>query len=61
MSVDCMFIFIPSVSVEALEMLCAVVAEALAPQAFDLKTDNLLSPLQLMCDLRNPILSCIQV
>ena len=28
-------------------------AEALAPQAWDLKPDNLLSLLHLMCDLRN--------
>ena len=41
-------------SVEALEMSCAVVAEALAPRASDLKTDDLLSPLHLTCDLRNP-------
>ena len=61
MSVECMLIYILSVSVEALEMSCAVVAEALAPQACNLKADNLLSPLHLMCDLRNPSLSCIQV
>ena len=59
-SVDHMLIFTLSVSVEALEMLCAVVAEALAPQVCDLKTDNLLSPLRLMCDLKNFSLSCIQ-
>ena len=60
-SVDRMLISIVSVSVEALEMLCAVVAEALAPQACDLKADNLLSPLHLIYKLRNPSLSCIQV
>ena len=60
-SVDCMRISILSVSVEALEMLCAVVAEALAPWAGDSKADNLLSPLRLMCDLRNTSMSCIQV
>ena len=58
-SVDHMLISILSVSVEALEM-CAEAAETLAPQAWDLKPDDLLSPLHLMCDLRNPNLSCIQ-
>ena len=43
--VDFMLISILSVSVEALEMLCTVVAEALAPQACDLKADDLLRPL----------------
>ena len=57
LTVDHMLISILSVSVESLEMLCA---EALAPQAWNLKPDNLLSPLHLMCDLRNPSLSCIQ-
>ena len=60
-SVARMLISILSVSVEALEMLCVVVAEALAPQACDLKADRLLSPLHQMCDFRNPSLSCIQV
>ena len=59
-SVYCMLISILSVSVEALEMMCAAVVEALAPRARDLKADNLLSPLYLMCDLRNPNLFCIQ-
>ena len=58
-SVDCMLIW--SVSVEALEMLYAVIAEAVTPQVCDLKADNLLSPLCLMCELRNPNLSCIQI
>ena len=40
-SVDRMLISILSVSVKALEMLCAVVAEALAPQACNLKADDL--------------------
>ena len=52
-SVDSMLISILSVSVEVLEMLCAEAAEALAPQAWDLMSGNLLSPLRLMCDLRN--------
>ena len=39
----------------------AVSVGALAPWACDLKDDNLLSPLHLMCDLRNPSLACIQV
>ena len=60
-SVACMLISILSVSVEALEMLCAVVAELLVPRACDLKTDDMLSPLRLMYYLRNPSLSCIQV
>ena len=60
-SVDRMLISILSVLVEALEMSCAVVAEALAPWAYNLKADDLLTPLHLMCDLRNPSLSFIQV
>ena len=60
-SVDCMLISIVSASVKALEMLCAVAAEALAPRAWDLKPDDLLSPLCLMCDLRNSNLSCFQL
>ena len=39
-----MVISILSVSVEALEMLCAAAAEALAPWAWELKSDNLLNP-----------------
>ena len=58
-SVDCMLIYVLSVSVKALAMLCAKAAETLAPHAWDLKPDDLLSPLHLMCDLRNPNLSCI--
>ena len=38
-----------SMSVEALEMLCAAAVDALAPRAYDLKLDNWLSPLHLMC------------
>ena len=59
-SVDHMLISILSVSVKALEMLCAEAAKAVAPWACDLKFDDLLSPLHLMCHLRNPNLSCIQ-
>ena len=59
-SVDCMLIYILSVSVEALEMSCAVAAEALVPGALDLKPADLLSPLCLMCDLSNLHLFCIQ-
>ena len=44
MSVDCMLISILSVSVKALEMPCALVAEALAPQACDLKADDFHHP-----------------
>ena len=40
-SVDRMLISILSVSVEVLEMSCAVVAEALEPRAWDLKADDL--------------------
>ena len=58
-SVDRMLISMLSVLVEAHDMSCAVIAEALAPQAWDLNTDNLLSPLRQMCDLMNPNLSCI--
>ena len=59
-SVDRMLISILSVSVEALAMSDAEAAEALAPQAWDLKPDDLLCLLPLLCDLRNPNLSCIQ-
>ena len=45
---DQMLISILSVSVQALEMLCSVVAEALSPQACNLKVDDLLGPLHLM-------------
>ena len=44
MSVDHMLISILSVSVQALEMLCGEAAEPLAPRAWDLKPDDLLSP-----------------
>ena len=44
----CMLISILSVSAEALEM-CAEAVAALAPRAWDLKPDDLLSPLHLMC------------
>ena len=47
---DHMLVSILSVSVEALEMLCADVADALPPQAGDMKPDNPLSPLHLRCD-----------
>ena len=36
-------------SVEPLEMSCAEAAVTLAPQARDLKTEDLLSPLHMMC------------
>ena len=49
-----------SMSVEGLETLCAEAVEALVPRAWNLKPDILLSSLHLMCDLRNPNLSCIQ-
>ena len=49
---DCMLISILSMSAESLEILCAEAADALAPQALDLKSDNLLSVLHLMCDFR---------
>ena len=54
-SVDCMLISILSMSVEDLEMLCAGAAEALAPRPWDLKPDDLLSPLHLICDFSYPI------
>ena len=47
-TVDHIFISILSVSVEALEILCAVVAKALAPRACNLKNEDLLSPLHLI-------------
>ena len=55
----CMLISVLSVSVVALEMSCAEAAETLSPWAWYLKPDDLLSPLQLICDFRNPNLSCV--
>ena len=49
---DYMLISILSVSVEPLEMSCAEAADTLAPCAGDLKPDNLLSPLCLMCNYK---------
>ena len=46
---DHRLISILSLSVEALEMLCAAAVDALAPWADDLKPKDLLSPLHLMC------------
>ena len=57
-SVDCMLFIILSVSVKAVKMFCA---EALAPRAWKLKPEDLLSPLRLMCNLRNPNLSLYPV
>ena len=37
------------VSVKPLEMSCTEAADALDPQAVDLKAEDLLSPLHLMC------------
>ena len=48
---DCMLISILSMSIEALEILCAEVVDALAPQAGNLKPYDLIflmSPLCLM-------------
>ena len=45
---DCMLISILPVSVEPLEMTCPEVVVALAPQARDLKAEDLLSPFHLM-------------
>ena len=59
-SVDCMSMSILSVSLEALEMSCAVAAETEATRARNLKPDDLLHPLNLMCELKNPNLSYIQ-
>ena len=42
MPVDRILLDILSMSVEALDMLCAEVAEALAPRAWELKPDNFL-------------------
>ena len=44
-SVECMLISILVVSDKALEMLCAVVVNAMAPQTCNLQADNLLTPL----------------
>ena len=46
---DYMPILLLSVSVEPLEMSCAEAADALAPQSKDLKAEDLLCPLCLMC------------
>ena len=61
LSVDNMLISILSVSVKTLEMSCTEAAESLAPWVWELKPDNLLCPLHLMCDLRNPNLSFIHL
>ena len=53
----CIVIFIQSVLVEPLEMLCAEAVDALAPQAGDLKAEDLLSPLHLMCIFKKSNLS----
>ena len=60
-SVDWLLISILSVPVEALEMLCSIVAEVQVPWVWELKTDDLLSPLRLMCNLISPNLSFSQV
>ena len=52
-----MLISILSVSVELLEMLCVEAEGALAPQAGDLKFEDLLSPLHLMCVIKRLNLS----
>ena len=46
---DCMLISILSMSVEPLEVLCAEAADALASPERDLKLEDLLSPLCMMC------------
>ena len=46
---DHMLTSILSMSVEPPEILCAEAVDALAPQVWDLKTEDLLSPLHLMC------------
>ena len=58
MSVNLMLISILSVSVKALEMSCAEATQALAPQAWELKPENLCSHLHLIWDLGSPNLSC---
>ena len=54
---DCMLISILSVSVKVLEMLCVEAVDALAPQARDLKAEDLLSLFCLMCVLKKLNLS----
>ena len=46
---DHILIPILSFPVEPLEMTCAEAVDALAPQAWDLKAEDLLSPLHVMC------------
>ena len=41
-----------SFSFEPLEMSCTEAADALAPQARDLKYEDLVSPLHLMCEIK---------
>ena len=41
-----------SMSVQTLAMSCAEAVDALAPQTGDMKPDNLLSQLHLICDFR---------
>ena len=50
---DHMLISIVSMLVEALEMSCAEAVDALTPRAGNLKPDDLLSPLCLMCVFKN--------
>ena len=50
---DHMLISILSMLVEPLEMLCAEAADTLAPRARNLKSADLLSPLNLMCIFKN--------
>ena len=54
---DCMLIFSLSMSVKALEILFTEAADVLAPQAGDLKPDDLPSPLHLLCIIKKLNLS----
>ena len=58
-----MVISIPSMLVEPQDILCAEAVDALAPQAWDLKAEDLLSPLRIqeVKSILNPILSLCHI
>ena len=60
MSICSMLISILSMSVEALEMLSAEVGDELVPQARNLKPDDLMSPLCVICVFKKISLFNIQ-
>ena len=57
-SVDRILIFMLSVSVKTLEIPCAEAAEALAHRAWDLRPDDLLSPLHTLTECLQLLANC---